>query len=267
MLGEYLPDTIFGNFVFLILVIIGFVICLRLGSELLIYLFSPSGNPMLIDGLMDAKHMRKIPQDPSASGSIPIIRSDDSSQGLVFTWSVWIFIEDLTYKQGTHRHIFHKGGDNTDSSGMSNPNNAPGLYISPDTNALVVVIDTFSKPNVKVNVPDIPLNKWVSVIIRVDQQHVMDVFVNGTLIRRKILEGIVKQNYGDVYVAMDGGFAGFISNLQYFNQAIGTAKIQSIVNSGPSLNLLTGGSALGSAKPRYLSLRWFFDGSNNMYNP
>lgn len=264
----YLPDTMFGNFVFLILVIIGFVICLNLGSYLLIYLFSPSGTPMLIDGLVDAKHMHVIQTNPNASGAIPILRSDDSPEGLVFTWSVWIFIENLTYKSGSFKHIFHKGVGNTTSSGLADPVNAPGLYISKEQNDLIVVMDTFgSDQPASIIVPDVPLNKWVSVIIRVDEQHVVDIFINGTLSRRQVLPGVVRQNYEDVYVAMDGGFAGFISNLQYFNKMLGTAKIQSIVNDGPSLNLLTGGSALGSAKPRYLSLRWFFDGSNNMYNP
>ena len=255
-------------FAFLVVVVIMFVVCLRVGTAILAYLLSPSGNPMLIDGMADAKHMRRIPQDPGSLGAVPIIRSDDSSQGLVFTWSVWIFIENLTYKQGSLRHIFHKGGGSSTSSGKSGPSNGPGLYISPHTNQLEVYMNYFPAGEEQVEVPDIPLNKWVSVIIRVDQQHNLDVFINGTLVRRKVMKGVAMQNYDDVYVAMDGGFAGFISDLQYFNTALGTAKIQSIVDNGPSLHMASGKSnALTSSKPRYLSLRWFFSGANDMYNP
>ena len=255
-------------FIFLVIVVVLFVVCLRLGTALLAYLLAPSGSPLLIDGMVDAKHMRRIPQDPSSLGSVPIIRSNDSSQGLVFTWSVWIFIENLTYKQGSHRHIFHKGGDVSVGNGKSGPNNAPGLYIGPNSNELVVTMNEFGDTSADVTIPDIPLNKWVSVIIRVDQQHRLDVFINGTLVRRKVMKGVAKQNYDDVFVAMDGGFAGFISDLQYFNTALGTAKIQSIVDNGPGLHMAGGKSnALSSSKPRYLSLRWFFSGANDMYNP
>ena len=55
---------------------------------------------------------------------------------------------------------------------------------------------------------------------------------------------------------MNGGFSGNISDLRYFNSALGTAEIQSIVDSGPNLTLV-GPEATGN-KPKYLSLRWFF---------
>ena len=66
-------EGIFGDFVFLIVVIIGFVICLRLGTTILLYLFTASPTPMLIRGMADGKHMRHIPGDPNASGAIPIL--------------------------------------------------------------------------------------------------------------------------------------------------------------------------------------------------
>jgi len=55
---------------------------------------------------------------------------------------------------------------------------------------------------------------------------------------------------------MNGGFSGNISDLRYFNSALGTAEIQSIVDSGPNLTLV-GSEATGN-QPKYLSLRWFF---------
>jgi len=100
--------------------------------------------------------------------------------------------------------------------GMVQPNNAPGLYIAPDTNALVVVMNTFEHIKEEMIIPDIPLNKWINVIIRVDEQHKLDAYVNGNLIRRHIMKSIPRQNYGDVYVSMNGGFSGYTSSLQYF---------------------------------------------------
>jgi len=262
-------NSIVAKFAFLLLVLLIFVILLRLGSSLLSWLFSHKQNPILIDGMVDAKQMLRIPQNPSINGAIPILRSNDQTDGLVFTWSVWIYIEELQYRQNEYKHIFHKGNDDINVTtvpiGMNQPNNAPGLYIAPNTNDLVVVMNTFDNINEEVIIPDIPISKWVNVIIRVDDQHKLDVYINGRLARRHILNGVPKQNYGDVFVSMNGGFSGYTSELRYFAEAIGTNKIQSIVDAGP--NMTMNGSSLTSSKPHYLSLRWFFSGSNDMYNP
>lgn len=263
-------NSIVAKFAFLLLALILFVLALRLGTSILSYIFSTDPNPILINGMIDAKQMVKIAQDPSTSGAIPITRSQNQTDGLVFTWSVWIYIDDLHYKQKEYRHIFHKGNDDINTSkapiGMNQPNNAPGLYIAPETNALVVVMNTFDKINEEIVIGDIPLNKWLNVIIRVDEQHQLDVYINGTLVKRHILESIPKQNYGDVYLSMNGGFSGYTSCLRYFSSALGTNKIQSIVNEGPCTNLI-GGNDTSNNVPPYLSLRWYFAGSGDMYNP
>jgi hypothetical protein len=262
-------NSIVAKFAFLLLVLLLFVLALRLGTSIMSWIFSPSPNPILINGMIDAKQMMRIPQDPSVNGAIPIMRSKGSDDGLVFTWSIWINIEDLQYRQNEYKHIFHKGNDDINVTnvpiGMNQPNNAPGLYIAPDTNDLVVVMNTFENINEEVIIKDIPLNKWVNVIIRVDEQHKLDVYINGRLVRRHILKSVPRQNYGDVYVSMNGGFSGYTSCLRYFGSAIGQNQIQSIVDKGPCLNMI--GSNMTDAKPRYLSLRWFFAGNGDMYNP
>lgn len=262
-------NSIVAKFAFLLLVLIAFVILLRLGTGLLAWLFAPVTDPILINGMVDAKQMMKIPQDPSVNGAVPILRSQNQDEGLVFTWSVWMLVDDLQYRQNEYKHVFHKGNDDINVTkvpiGMNHPNNAPGLYIAPDRNALIVVMNTFDKINEEIIIPDIPINKWINVIIRVDAQHKLDVYINGRLTRRHILTSVPKQNYGDVYVSMNGGFSGYTSSLRYFNEAIGTNKIQSIVDAGPNMNMI--GSDMTDSKPRYLSLRWFFAGANDMYNP
>jgi len=262
-------NSIVAKFAFLLLVLLLFVMALRLGTSIMSWIFSPSTDPILINGMVDAKQMMRIPQDPSVNGAIPIMRSKGSDEGLVFTWSVWINIDDLQYRQNEYRHIFHKGNDDINVTkapiGMNQPNNAPGLYIAPGTNDLVVVMNTFENINEEVIVKDIPINKWLNVIIRVDEQHKLDVYINGRLVRRHILKSVPRQNYGDVYVSMNGGFSGYTSSLRYFNTAIGQNQIQSIVDNGPSLKMI--GSNMDDAKPRYLSLRWFFAGNGDMYNP
>jgi len=253
---------------FLLLVLVVFVIAVRFSAQLLSWLFSYNNQPYLIDGMINAKNMMVIPQDPNNRNSIPIIRSDNESNGIEFTYSVWIFIDDLVYQQGQYRHIFHKGNDNINyknqPTGMNQPNNAPGLYIAPNTNALVVVMNTFNDIEEKVTIDDIPMNKWVCVQLRVEN-HQLDTYINGKLAKRLIMKGVPKQNYGDVFVGMNGGFSGYISDLRYFNYGLGTGKIQSIVDSGPNLKML--GQNMNDSDPKYLSLRWFFMGSKDGYNP
>jgi hypothetical protein len=148
---------------------------------------------------------------------------------------------------------------------MIQPNNAPGLYIAPNTNALVVVMNTFNVINEEIIIPDIPINKWVNIIIRC-QNTTLDVYINGTIARSINLVGVPKQNYGDVYVAMNGGFDGYISNLWYYNYALGTAAIQNLVTKGPNTKMI-GGNGLADKMYNYLSLRWFFYGAGDSYNP
>jgi hypothetical protein len=255
-------NSIVAKFAFLILILIGFMFLMRLGIVLITWLLSPAPNPIMMNGMVDSKQMITYTQDPRIKGSIPIIRSVNDNGGLEFTWSVWIFVDDFTYKQDQYKHVFHKGDDMLNADGMAYPNNAPGLYITPNTNNLLVVMNTFNTITEKVLIQDLPLNKWVSIIIRVSNQRQLDVYINGTLTKRHILDSVPKQNYGDVFVSMNGGFSGKTSLLQYFSSAIGTNKIQSIVDKGPNMKML--GSDMSKGKPRYLSIRWFLGNNVEM---
>ena len=252
-------NSLVAKTAFLILVVIVFVLGLRLFSTIVSWMFSMNQDPYLVKGLVDAKKFQKIAQNPDETGSITLLRSDNEEGGIEFTYSVWLFIDDLVYNQGRYKHIFHKGNDAISTGGMNEPNNAPGLYIAPDTNALVVVMNTFNDKKEKITIDNIPINKWVNVQIRVEN-HNLDVFINGKLAKRLVMNGVPKQNYGDVYVAMNGGFSGYISNLRYFNEALGTTAIDGIVDTGPNLKMGESGTSIAENKPHYLSMRWFFHG-------
>jgi hypothetical protein len=258
-------NSIVVQIAFLILVILAFIILLRIGVSILSYFLQPSPSPHLIDGMVDARQMIIFPQDPSSNGAVTIYRSVNASEGLEFTWSTWIFINSLETNAGLYKHIFSKGNSNLNKKGMVEPNNAPGLYIAPNSNNLVVIMNTYNVINEEIVIPDIPVNKWVNVIIRCENTN-LDVYINGTIARSINLVGVPKQNYGDVYVAMNGGFDGYISNLWYYNYGVGTAEIQNIVNKGPNTKMI-GGNEISNKMYDYLSLRWFFYGTNNAYKP
>jgi hypothetical protein len=243
---------------FLILVIFVFIILLRLGISILNYIFSWNHNPILIDGMVDGENLLIRKQDPNSQDSMPIFRSVNQRDGLEFTWSVWLFIRTPTLdstNSNQYRHVFSKGNDTIDSIGIVTPNNAPGLYISPNYRELMVVMNTFQNMREKIIIGDIPIEKWINVMIRVDQRQ-LDVFINGTLTRSKTLSSLPRQNYDDVLIALNGGFRGNISSLRYFATAIGTNQIQNLIEQGPNLTFI--GDTVNKAKPYYLSFRWFY---------
>jgi len=258
-------NSLVAKFAFLLIVIFGFVVLLKFGISIISYFLSPSKSPHLIDGMINAQNAIVFNQDPSFNNAVTITRSVNENDGLEFTWSVWIFVNNWQYLQGQYKHIFYKGNSNLAENGLNFPNNAPGLYLAPDTNNLVIIMNTFDVINEEITIPDIPLNKWLNIIVRC-QNKTLDVYINGTITRSLQLSSVPKQNYGDVYVAMNGGFDGYISNLWYYNHALGTRVIQDIMNRGPNTKM-TDSSQVGMKDTNYLSLRWFFYGSNDMYNP
>jgi hypothetical protein len=264
-------NSVIAQVAFLLLVLFVFIILLRLGISLLGYFLAPTSSPKLIDGMVDAKQLIVIPQDPESEGSVTINRSVNANEGIEFTWSVWVYIDDLTYNSGQYRCVFYKGNDyaknpnSQESQGLNFPNNAPGLYIAPNSNSLVIMMNTFNVINEEIMVDNIPLNKWVNVIIRCEN-NTLDVYINGTIIKSHHLHGVPKQNYGDVYVAPNGGFSGYISNLWYYNYALGTVEISNIANKGAN-TYMRGSNGLNLKLPNYLSLRWFFYGMGDSFNP
>ncbi len=264
-------NTLVAKVSFLILTILIFIFLLRMGTQLLNWLLGPPSSPMLLSNMKDAKKMLKVTQDPKIKDSITVTRSDNQRYGAEFTYSVWLFIDDINYKPGVKKHIFHKGSEGNISGkdkyneksikGMSFPNNGPGLYLTDDTtnpNTLVVVMNTYDEVIEEVEIPNIPINKWINVVIRV-QNRVLDVYINGSIAVRHKFTSVPKQNYGDVYINMNGGFSGQISSLQYFNRALSGVEIQGNNSAGPSMKT----DQSMHIYPPYFSLRWFFGSQNN----
>jgi Concanavalin A-like lectin/glucanases superfamily len=248
---------------FILLVMLIFVVILQFSIGILAWFFGPNNSPHLLDGMIDAKQLIVIPQDPSQAHAKPIIRSVNGPSGIEFTWSVWVFIDDTPSSK--YRHIFSKGNTNVADNGLNFPNNAPGLYIMPNTNALKVIMNTYNNINEEVVINDIPLNKWVNIIIKCRNTN-LDIYINGTITKSLKLTSVPKQNYGDVNIALNGGFSGYISNLWYYDYALGTAAIYNLVKAGPNTRMV-GSSAMNMKNPNYLSLRWFFAGAGDQFNP
>lgn len=283
--NEFLQsNSIIAKFAFIILVLIGFMFLLNLGIRLIGYFIQPNSSPYLVSGTIYGTQAGVIKQNPKDTKSVLIKRSENQTKGIEFTWSTWLYIEGLPDDKTTtakYNHIFSKG-DINDSTLNSNGiylNNAPGLYLKrDDTNKtrgiLRVYMDTVVSSNsandtrdtnTYVDVQNVPLKNWFNVIVRLENK-ILDVYVNGTISNRLVLNNVPKQNYYDVNVCQNGGFSGKLSNLRYFNYALTVFDINTIVLGGPNLKpgaFSSDGNNITEPTFSYLSTAWYSSNRNS----
>ena len=244
-------NGIIAKIVFLILVIIVFVILFFIVVKLIGYFSQPANNPMLVNGQINATKTIVIKQNPSDTSSKTLIRSNNESSGIEFTWSVWLSISpDGVGQKSTplwHSPIFVKGDASLQNNGVnqySSLNNGPGVYFGTPSapNHLFILMDTVDTPainssNLVIDISNLPTN-YFHLAIRCQNTYI-DAYINGTLVKRHNLLNVPKQNYYDVHVCPYNGYNGLLSNLQYFNRALNVIEINQIVRSGPNTKDVT----------------------------
>ena len=255
-------NTLVAKFCFILLVLIGFMILVNLGVKIIGYFMKPKGSPYLISGTMNAANEVIIYQDPKNADSIPILRSNNQNMGIEFTWCLWIYIND-TATSPQYSLIFNKGNATYGDNGIATVNNGPGLYLDNSGNNLEIVMNTvaISNPEETITIKDVPLRKWFHCAIRIENT-ALDVYINGSIVSRNILQDVPKQNYQNVNVCKNGGFNGNIADLQYFDKAISIFQLNNIVSWGRNTNAANAaGSSDATGFPYYLSNLWY---SSNM---
>ena len=278
-------NSIIAKFAFIILVLIGFMFLLNLGIRLISYFIQPNNSPYLVVGTISGSEGGGvIKQNPKDKKSVLIKRSVNQTKGIEFTWSTWLYIEGLPSESSIpttekYNHIFNKGDNSTVNSNGIFLNNAPGLYLKRDDTdntrgILRVYMDTVVSSNsvndtrdtnTYVDVQNVPLKKWFNVIVRLENK-ILDVYVNGTISNRLVLNNVPKQNYYDVNVCQNGGFSGKLSNLRYFNYALTVFDINTIVLGGPNLKpgaFSSDGNTITDPTSSYLSTAWYSSNRNS----
>jgi Concanavalin A-like lectin/glucanases superfamily len=272
-------NTIVAKFAFLVLILFVFLFLLGLGISLIQYFITPQGDPYVIKGLINGNNAQTISTDPSQSNSVVIYRSNNQSKGLEFTWSVWIYIDDVignanqltstgqNVNISKYQHIFNKGDNSPDPiTNVASVNNGPGLYLSagnytdakqPHQAILHVIMNTSSTDDDQstIDIDNIPIKKWVHVAMRM-QNTIFDVYINGVVSGRLIMQQVPKQNYNNINVCQNGGFQGKMSNLRYYSHALNAFEINNVVSGGPNLttnSLDSTATSYGS----YLSNMWY----------
>lgn len=215
-----------------------------------------------------------IPQNPNVSGAIPINLSSNERNGIEFSYSFYINVAPTSFRQEYGlSHIFHKGYPS------QFPLLAPGVYMRSDTNTLRVYMNTYKTWNNFVEVENIPIGKWVHIVI-VCNENALFIYINGNLAKKLSFDGFAPyQNFEDICcfsqrrITMkhslvpstdENGFdvfgcmTGQVSRLTYFSYALCYAEIQQLMNEGPSSKLNSAASTLNA--PPYLDDTWWSQG-------
>lgn len=227
------------------------VSCIMIGIHFSKNLFNKynkwkNSSQWILNGTKSAKNKQVILQDPSKRNSVTLNRSENMDGGIEFTYVFWMYIDDWSHKYGEWKHVFHKG------NATSWPLRAPGVWLHPEDNTLRVYMNSFVEIGEHVDVPNIPLNKWFCVAICLQQKN-LDIFFNGNLVKRIVLKGLPKQNYGDVYINAQQGFGGYLSNIKYYNYYISYSELLDHLNKGPSMMPCVDSNEM----PPYLTPNWW----------
>jgi len=202
---------------------------------------------LIVDGTQLGRAPKTIP-----GSKIPASRN--GRYGTEFTYLTWLFINDLV-NTSTYQPIFIKGSPNTNPEHGDDYQlpyiSAPGILIGPNGNKITIIMNTLRKdeePIEKITIDNIPMNKWFQLgVVLINNK--IDVYINDNLKQRLVLKGIPKLNVGDLHVASNNGFDGFISNAKYFAYAAPYYKIDQHFRNGPSQKPCD----ITGSKPPYLA--------------
>jgi len=147
-----------------------------------------------------------------------------------FTYSIWIYVDDWSYRYGQEKIIFSRG---TSSIFM------PALSLAPIDNTLQVTMSTDDGHPFETSVSNIPIQKWTNLIVSLNTK-VLDIYVNGKLVRTSVLPGMPKVDpTSSLKLTPHGGFSGYTSRFNYWSDTINPQEAWNVYKNGPGGNILS----------------------------
>lgn len=153
-----------------------------------------------------------------------------------YGYQFWLFIQDWNYKFGEDKPIFSR---NDPSKSIQNPS----VMLHPTDNSLKISVSVYPNENTSKNdpapaghsgatddvflceVPNIPIQKWVSVSMSVDSRN-LDVYLDGNLVKSCLLTGVPKPAMGDVVLNDKGGFSGWLCGFNSYSKSLVPSDVQ-----------------------------------------
>jgi hypothetical protein len=204
-----------------------------------------------------------ISQDPSDSTIPYMYNSKNEPTGIECSYSMYLMVNPETFdvQESSYsspsqpvplKHIFHRGFKDIF------PMMSPGVFVEAGKNTLRIHMNSVSKWENHVSVPNIPVGKWFHLVLILKGQY-LDVYVNGNVTQRNQFPDVPRINNGNVYVMwpttfdattstaaspdiknfkVTGAMNGMVSRLQYFSYALAYSDIDRLMSQGPSKTIM-----------------------------
>lgn len=182
-----------------------------------------------------------------------------------FAYSVWVNISDWNYRYGETKTIFGRFANaaaalNSNSEGDNTSTVCPEMYLGATQNNIIVKMNVSddNHPQETCQINNVPLQTWTNIIMSV-YNRTLDIYLDGKLVKTCILSGVpnISPVVGkDIYVTPGGGFSGWTSNFQYYNNSLDPQQAWDIYAKG------YGASWLGNVFGRYKLKVSVMDGEN-----
>lgn len=176
----------------------------------------------------------------SQSTAVPATSSKDGN----YSYQFWMYIKDWNTNFGKEKHILSRN-DTTNSQIMN-----PKVTLHPTDNTMIVSVSVFpssqdgskdepapaghsgtSDDVFTCEVPDIPLQSWVSVGITLFTRN-LDIYLNGKLVKSCVLSGVPKPAEGIIDLNKDGGFSGYMCGFYHTSTMLQPSDAQSFYSKG-----------------------------------
>lgn len=213
-------------------------------SVAVVYAFYKYGSSVGLTGNSNQILGPAIDGKKQFDSSLYIPTSINQQEGLTFSYTAWLRVDDFSYRYGQEKVIFIKGP--TDLSSM-----CPGVFLDANTNSLLVKVDTFGAREVVV-VSNLSAKKWFHLAVAVDQDSI-DVYINGVLYTHHSIPQVPRQNPSTIHVGVGGGFDGKISSLNYYNYFLKPNDVTASMGNPPEPDQ----TETSAPQPPYYDITWW----------
>ena len=182
----------------------------------------------------------------NAKGNSQIIASKKLSgpTSTNYTYSFWIYINDFNYRYGDEKIILQRKNIDDDKQ----PLYLPKISLGENQNDIKVTINQVTKTDNTSDTHDIvvhsiPLQKW-NHFIMTKSGDTIDIYIDGKLVKTSIMQNVAARIAGGTDIELtpgqedDSGFAGYISKVNYFSNAINTREAYQLYKEGYGSGML-----------------------------
>jgi hypothetical protein len=165
-----------------------------------------------------------------------------------FTYSIWFYVEDWTYRYGQEKIILTRW----DADKKASPKISLGAFQN-DLNVSIQTYPDSGNPDSSsiisqthnCNIKNVPIQSWVNALISVNGR-TLDVYIDGKLVRTCVMPGVAKiAGNAPVTITPDGGFSGYTASIRYWPNATNPQEAWNVYRGG------YGGSILGNFFNKY----------------